>query len=387
MSVIAIISVSALVALKISRQRGETLKSRCRYLVFMTAVGDAKGIPYETQTREQIMSRLRTVPNVIYDTSVGNPFIPDGYGNGNTTDDTQLTIAMIDALHAKGKFDIEEVAKSHVQAYKETTIGWGGSKFAIEKLANSTATVFTCGSTRATGNGVIMKLAPFAMFLAQQPLEAGEDVASLRKENQEYLIALSSLTHRTPIAFITAILYCAMAEDLFRHPHYLDSAPKRALWLHKIIVWCESLETKYLHPSFLCKINHAHEDNEDPEKFAQTVSPMSPLLKGIELQLPYLASDDLVVMLTRGGTFYCANSLAMVVALLCRSPPQFTSILEAALIGGDTDSNAAMVGSILGGMKGNELDTHQLREHVTGLPELQKLRLAGDRLFAVVSQR
>lgn len=42
----------------------------------------------------------------------------------------------------------------------------------------------------------------------------------------------------------------------------------------------------------------------------------------------------------------------MVLGLFVSRAPAFTSVLKAAILGGDTDSNAAMLGALIGGIKG-----------------------------------
>lgn len=44
--------------------------------------------------------------------------------------------------------------------------------------------------------------------------------------------------------------------------------------------------------------------------------------------------------------------MTMVLGLFVSRAPSFTSMLKAAIIGGDTDSNAAMLGALIGGIKG-----------------------------------
>jgi len=64
--------------------------------------------------------------------------------------------------------------------------------------------------------------------------------------------------------------------------------------------------------------------------------------------------NQLLIRDSGGGSFFCPSSLSMVIGILISCSPSFDSIVRAATIGGDTDSNAAMVGGIIGGMNGLE---------------------------------
>ncbi|CAF4312165.1 unnamed protein product, partial [Adineta steineri] len=66
-------------------------------------------------------------------------------------------------------------------------------------------------------------------------------------------------------------------------------------------------------------------------------------------------NENLIIDVSNGGTYYCVNSLTMIIGLIACLPtcePNFDTLIRASEIGGDTDSNAAMIGAIIGGMKG-----------------------------------
>jgi hypothetical protein len=59
-------------------------------------------------------------------------------------------------------------------------------------------------------------------------------------------------------------------------------------------------------------------------------------------------TDSTIVSIARGGTSNAVDSLSLVLGVLSAEAPSFASIQRAVLLGGDTDSNASMVGGVVG---------------------------------------
>lgn len=55
-----------------------------------------------------------------------------------------------------------------------------------------------------------------------------------------------------------------------------------------------------------------------------------------------LWSDEKLISIARGGTHKVMDSLTVVYGIIAQRSPSFQSVLKAALLGGDTDSNASM---------------------------------------------
>jgi len=66
-------------------------------------------------------------------------------------------------------------------------------------------------------------------------------------------------------------------------------------------------------------------------------------------------TDQKIYEISQGATFFTIDSCTTVIGFLVGRDPSFHSVVRAALLGGDTDSNASMIGGILGGMKGVEI--------------------------------
>jgi hypothetical protein len=106
------------------------------------------------------------------------------------------------------------------------------------------------------------------------------------------------------------------------------------------------------------------------------------LFSPFSLPFPPGLTDAQLIKISHGGTYYCLNSLTMCLGLFAQQKPSVQTIFKAALMGGsfaspfisfalpplsasepplplsffpcsgDTDSNAAILGHMIGGLKG-----------------------------------
>lgn len=296
-------------------------------LALGTAVGDAKGIPYENLTRQQIID-LQNERNKngddnesVYARISGlNPYIPTDWPQGRWTDDTQLTLAMMRALtkYFQSGDLMSHIVHEHIVEWNETTSGWGGTKTAIERLSLGTHTYMNSGNV-AEGNGVLMKLTPLAFFYF---LSGHQDDHEIER--------ICRMTHTSNVAVATACIFIHMCMYLFQNT--LESIG----FLQHMLQVAIQYETKY-----------------DLKEERQLVS------KRIERFLSTISSDgideNVLITVSDGGTYYCVNSLTMLIGLIATSTngkPDFTTIVRASEIGGDTDSNAAMLGALIGATQG-----------------------------------
>jgi len=148
------------------------------------------------------------------------------------------------------------------------------------------------------------------------------------------------MTHNTPVCLVCACLYALMVERLYREPTLLDTKSSRELFLQYTMELALELECKF--------IAEADTSKYTDEKALATISFK---LKEIWDNLDTLSNEKLIEI-SEGGHGFVVESLTMVIGILVSRDPSFGSVLTAALLGGDTDSNASMVAGILGGMKG-----------------------------------
>lgn len=169
-------------------------KDKVRGMFLGTAVGDALGMPVEGWSADKIKETHGRVTS--YLDPKGHKWF-DGMKAGTTTDDTQLTLTVAEALIEGGGIDLDTQVKHHVKAFKTHTSGWGRTtKEAIEKLANgvhwSESGSYSPTETdegvkkpgpRGFGNGVAMKAGPIGVYLSARP-----SIGSLLPTNWQNLL-------------------------------------------------------------------------------------------------------------------------------------------------------------------------------------------------------
>jgi len=253
---------------------------------------------------------------------------------------------------------MESITEEHITAWRTTVIGWGGSRNAIERIANGTHTYATSGNKAATGNGVIMKLCPLGMFYAicydgQKVLKRNADESDqdfeIRKRDKmcQDIEVYSKLTHDTAVSIVCSCLLGIMADYLYRNTTLLDTKQSRKEVLTWLVTRASDLETKFIHEDEIAKAA----EGLSPEDQRKIKDRISPRLKKMLAQFDTL-TDDAIIEISDGATYYVIDSLVAVIGILVSRDPSFDSIITAAYMGGDTDSNAAIVGAILAGMKG-----------------------------------
>ncbi len=171
------------------------------------AIGDALGMPVEAMSLEEIRQKHGRIEE--YLDPAGHKWFAGKLKAGMWTDDTQLTLVIAESLIAKGRIDIDDLAKRHVIVLKNS-IGWGRStRKAIERLRDGmhwSKSGFPEKFGEGTGNGVVMKISPIAAYIAahhSRPIRPRLSV----KELFERLEHLNCMTHRTRLAFSASIAH------------------------------------------------------------------------------------------------------------------------------------------------------------------------------------
>lgn len=125
---------------------------RVRGTLFGVAVGDALGAPNEGEPRWKLRERRleRLAPH-------------HGLPAGTVTDDTQLTLAVMESLLARGTLDPEDLVRRFVAlAPRLVGAGWA-TRQALERLARGAA--WWLAGTPSAGNGAAMRAAPVGLLL------------------------------------------------------------------------------------------------------------------------------------------------------------------------------------------------------------------------------
>eukprot|EP00759_Apiculatamorpha_spiralis_P031332 PhF_6_TR33001/c0_g1_i1/m.48626 len=128
-----------------------------------TAYGDALGIPFECKTFDDLKDLPRQSKTF---TEVKNhPFVPEPWAPGRWTDDTQLTLALMHGVDpSTGEYLESRMVQEHIRQLHISGAGWGiGTRNAVLALGRGVP-LTQSGNPSGTGNGVLMKLAPLAIY-------------------------------------------------------------------------------------------------------------------------------------------------------------------------------------------------------------------------------
>lgn len=176
------------------------------------AVGDALGVPAEFRSREEL--RAAPITGMVGGGEHGQ--LP-----GTWSDDTSMTLCMVDSLTARG-IDFEDQMQRFADwlwnasntARGEVFDVGGATREAILRHAKKTpATACGCTAENACGNGSLMRMAPLALYLWGQYRNLGLDDRAA-----ELIHRASQCTHAHPRCQMACGIYCAVIFELFRCP-------------------------------------------------------------------------------------------------------------------------------------------------------------------------
>ena len=295
------------------------------------ALGDALGMPTQAMSPEQIRAVYGTITGLV-DGDASQPYAP-GVPAGSVTDDTEQAL-LVASLLVRGRgtssgrvaLDAGEFAHA-LLAWEDSMIERGSldllgpsTKAALEgvRAGEDPLTVGGAGTT----NGAAMRVTPIGIAMSTADPEAFADA----------VWSSCQVTHATRQGFQSAALVAAavsMGIDaarsttpdlrglLWKALSYVDSLPERGAW------------------------------TPDPDVIAATRRAMQLVANP--------ASSSLECLVEQVGTSVAsAQAIPMAFALLARDPsPQ--ALLDAANIGGDTDTIGAIAGAILGAALGFEV--------------------------------
>ena len=295
------------------------------------ALGDALGMPTQAMSPEQIRAVYGRITGLV-DGDASQPYAP-GMPAGSVTDDTEQAL-LVASLLVRGRgtssgrvaLDAGEFAHA-LLAWEDSMIERGSldllgpsTKAALERVraGEDPLTVGGAGTT----NGAAMRVTPIGIAMSTADPEAFADA----------VWSSCQVTHATRQGFQSAALVAAavsMGIDtarsttpdlrglLWKALSYVDSLPERGAW------------------------------TPDPDVVAATRRAMQLVANP--------ASSSLECLVEQVGTSVAsAQAIPMAFALLARDPsPQ--ALLDAANIGGDTDTIGAIAGAILGAALGFEV--------------------------------
>ena len=310
------------------------------------ALGDALGMPTQSMSPEQIRAVYGTITGLV-DGDASQPYAP-GMPAGSVTDDTEQALLIASLLirgrgSASGHVALNAVEFAHaLLAWEDSMIERGSldllgpsTKAALERVRAGEDPLTVGGE--GTTNGAAMRVTPIGIAVSTEDPEAFAKA----------VWSSCRVTHATRQGFQSAALVAAavsMGIDAARSP----SLDLRSL-LRKALTYVESLPKRGAW-------------TPDPDVIAATRRAMQLAVNP--------ASSSLECLVEQVGTSVAsAHAIPMAFALLARDPsPQ--ALLDAANLGGDTDTIGAIAGAILGAVLGVEVlpaDSLSLIEEVSHL--------------------
>ena len=323
------------------------------------ALGDALGMPTQAMSPAQIRAVYGRITGLV-DGDASQPYAP-GMPAGSVTDDTEQALLVASLLvrgrgTSSGRVALDAGEFAHALLDWEDSMIERGSldllgpstKAALERVRAGEDPLSVGGA--GTTNGAAMRVTPIGIAVSTADPEAFADA----------VWSSCQVTHATRQGFQSAALVAAavsmgidwdtpsasvMTALLWKALTYVDSLPERGAW------------------------------TPDPDVVAATRRAMHLVANP--------ASSSLECLVEQVGTSVAsAQAIPMAFALLARDPSP-RALLDAANIGGDTDTIGAIAGAILGGALGEQVlpaDSLSMIEEVShlGLPsvalELLELR-------------
>lgn len=294
------------------------------------ALGDALGMPTQAMSPEQIRAVYGRVTGLV-DGDDSQPYAP-GMPAGSVTDDTEQALLIASLLVRGGGPSSGHVALdagdfSHaLLAWEDSMIERGSldllgpsTKAALERVraGEDPLTVGGLGTT----NGAAMRVTPIGIAVSTADPEVFADA----------VWSSCQVTHATRQGFQSAALVAAAVSLALDWPEASASDMTTLLW--KAVSYVESL----------------------PERGAWTPDPDVVAATRRAMQLvANPASSSLECLVEQIGTSVAsAHAIPMAFALLARDPSP-RALLDAANLGGDTDTIGAIAGAILGSVLGVE---------------------------------
>ena len=323
------------------------------------ALGDALGMPTQAMSPAQIRAVYGRITGLV-DGDASQPYAP-GMPAGSVTDDTEQAL-LVASLLVRGRGTSSDRVALDAGEFAHALLDWEDSmiergsldllgpstKAALERVRAGEDPLSVGGA--GTTNGAAMRVTPIGIAVSTADPEAFADA----------VWSSCQVTHATRQGFQSAALVAAavsmgidwdtpsasdMTALLWKAVSYVDSLPERGAW------------------------------TPDPDVVAATRRAMHLVANP--------ASSSLECLVEQVGTSVAsAQAIPMAFALLARDPSP-RALLDAANIGGDTDTIGAIAGAILGGALGEQVlpaDSLSMIEEVShlGLPsvalELLELR-------------
>ena len=311
------------------------MKERALGALLGMAVGDALGTTWEFQRLDQPdypILAYAPAANVIG----GGPFdLPPGA----ITDDTQLGICIARSLVERGGFDPADIAERYV-AWLPGAFDVGTQTLgAIDQLKRGTPyssaglTVWRERDRRPAGNGSLMRTVPLGVAFAKRPLAA--------------LVEASLVESMIPHADPRCALACAAFNGAVRAA--LHGAPMLPAASKALALGAQRLRASWA--------------GEDRDHLERAVVELERDLTAATEDVPGVDQPGLHIYDTAG---FVRVAFRLAFWHCVHTPSWQAAVVDVASRGGDADTNAAIVGALLGARDGVDAIPAAWRDRVLG---------------------
>jgi len=315
------------------------------------AVGDALGTTYEFDAIEQ-----RGYPEL----AIGPATDVVGKGPfnlvaGQITDDTQLAICLARSLVEHRRLDVPDVARRYVAWTDEAFDIGNQTRDALLRISTGTApevaglATWRQSGRRAAGNGSLMRTAPIAVALGMprrhHPRPGGEPdpfPPEVRRDAAviDAAIADSMITHADPRCALACAVFDLAIARAVTSP--LTGAEMLAVARSGLGNAAARLAERWRHPA-------VGAEREDLAAIESAQADLASDLDAAEADDPGVYSPALHVQRTAG---FVRVALRLAFWHLVHTPSWRAAVVDVASRGGDSDTNGAIVGALLGARDG-----------------------------------
>lgn len=337
------------------------MRNKIQGMLIGGAIGDAWGMPVESMTPKQIAEKhpfgLKSYEPAINHKWLGN------YPAGSITDDTFLTYATMQAITAAGGLSMEEMAKTHLEAFKENTCGWGRTtKEAVGLLAKGiswdvSGKLAISEKSPGVGNGILMKCAPLGAYRATKTGQKDTDFVFC-----QFCVKYAAMTHYNKMAACSGVLHANVIYLL------LNSEPDRFDERDFLELVCDSF----------WKWDKMHFDVSRLQGDLNPLKTQFEELWKLRHDLSKMTAAEIRNKFKTSG--YIAESMPFSYAMFAKNPySAFDAGFDTIHQGGDTDSNAKVVLEMIGALHGMEVFQTEKNEWMTkGLSCYNRMKDSAD---------
>jgi len=311
------------------------LESKVRGCLLGLAVGDAIGSRVEMRTADQIAELGGISGHGPY----AGRFKGAGRGAGLWTDDTAMSLDVARSLVERRLVDPEDVAQRHVATFlRFAGAGYGRStREALERIKRGVPwreAGQEAGPNTGLGNGIPMRLAPLGCWFAVnrptlRDVGAAQELARAARD-------LGMITHRHARAQIAGLLQAYLVQRAV----LTDRLDPDAI-LAELGRWAR------VHEAAWC------DDPASPDSIGSRLEQVR-LIRANGGRLSEVLALGVGCVVHESWPTSVGIALARVQSPCGGAGDLTAGILDAVNAGGDTDTNASMVGAILGALYGEE---------------------------------